>query len=535
MKKINGFILALLYFFFLNSGLYALQEQTLNIGANAGWNLIRSRNGIAEIQSIRPHSVLALSSVQRRETDTSLDMYLSFDEENSNLFADKSNNYDITVSSGISKGDHRLSRIGSGAAWFSGRLIYSIGTEDPSLMEPLRVVPKSRNALFSAGKIIQDFSIEFWLFPTNMENGEHILSWTATGQNSRNEFFLQRIQLVASRNRLNWSFVNFFAISQDVRLENVNLNGFTTLLPKTWSHHLIRFDAGTGLLEYLVNGKPEDMIHVTQNARERGQVFYPFIGQGGRFILGGRFMGLLDEFKVYSRRLSDSQIYKYSPQGGRIESETIDLKNRNTTIVKIDAAGGRIFTAGGMIRNEYTESGNFQFADHSTIQFFIRASESPYSWGEWRSFTPGVELPPDIRGRYIQIAAMFYPSGDGETTPYLDNIRIMYRPDFPPRPPVYFVASARDGAVELNWRVSPDINVGGYLVYYGTSPGVYFGEGSYLGDSPIDVGMNTSVRINGLRNGTLYYFAIAAYDRQDSNYIGVFSREVTARPLRMSE
>jgi hypothetical protein len=76
------------------------------------------------------------------------------------------------------------------------------------------------------------------------------------------------------------------------------------------------------------------------------------------------------------------------------------------------------------------------------------------------------------------------------------------------------------------------------MVYYGTSRGEYFGEGAALGASPIDAGKRTGLRIDGLENGVLYYFAVAAYDRRDGMdgsggiaHTGEFSREVSARPL----
>ena len=106
----------------------------------------------------------------------------------------------------------------------------------------------------------------------------------------------------------------------------------------------------------------------------------------------------------------------------------------------------------------------------------------------------------------------------------------------PPLPPVYVAAAARNGAVDLTWRASTSKDVGGYLVYYGTARGEYFGNHAI----PIDAGNRTSLRIEGLNNGTLYYFAVAAYNRPQIHngrtqmYLpepGEFSREAAARPL----
>ncbi|MDR2485322.1 MAG: fibronectin type III domain-containing protein [Treponema sp.] len=539
MKK-ETTIIAALYLFFLISGsparVYGIGEKTLIIGADATWNTIESRNGITEIFSIRPYPVLVLSSALRSGNDPSLDMALSFDEARPEVFTDQTGHYQLSVSEGVSAADRRLARIGMGAALFSGAIVYNPGAEDPGILGPLRITPQEKNALFFPGRVLRDFSIEFWLFPMNMENGEHILSWTASERNNQGEFIIQRIQCTSSKNRLQWSFFDFFDFNAGARRIAVSLGGSTPLVPKTWSHHLIRFDSDTGLLEYLVNGRLEDITYATSLGREGGQVYYPFIGQEGSFVLGGRFMGMLDEFKLYGRFVSNPEIRKYPRQGGRVETRSIDLGESNSHILKVEVAGGRTSNSGGIIHNEYTGNGTFRFADNSMIQFFIRAAESPYRWTgvEWRPFIPGAELP-DIRGRYVQIAALFYPSGDGETTPYLDEIRIIYRPDEPPRPPSLIAAIAGDGAVDLSWRSSSDRDVAGYLVYYGTSPEEYFGEGALLGASPINVGKRTSVHIDGLQNGTLYYFTVAAYDRIEPLHIGPFSREVTARPLRTIE
>jgi hypothetical protein len=542
MKK-ETTIIVLLYLFFLISGspgslevLYGLGEKTLVIGADAGWNVIENRNGITEIASIRPYPVLVLSSALKVGDEPFLDMALSFDEPKPELFTDHIGHYQIKALEGVSVADRRLARIGMGAALFSGARWYSPNAEDPSSLGPLIVTAKGRDALFSPGKTIRDFSIEFWLFPMNMENGEHILSWTASNRNVQGGFTIQRIQCTASRNRLQWSFANFFAShAQDLQF-TVSLEGATPLVPRTWSHHLIRFNSDTGLLEYLVNGQPEGITYASAGGREGGQVYYPLIGNGGSFLLGGRFMGMMDEFKIYNRFLDAPGIRKYPSEGGRIETRSMDLRELNSTILKVEVAGGKTSNSRGIIQNDYTGNGNFHFSDNATIQFFIRASDSPYSWNgvEWQSFVPGTELS-GIRGRFVQLAATFYPSGDGETTPYLDEIRITYLPDEPPRPPSLITAIARDGSVDLSWKHSSDMDVTGYLVYYGTSKGDYFGEGALLGSSPINVGKRNALHIDGLKNGTLYYFAVAAYDRLEPLHIGLFSQEVTARPLKVLE
>ena len=88
-----------------------------------------------------------------------------------------------------------------------------------------------------------------------------------------------------------------------------------------------------------------------------------------------------------------------------------------------------------------------------------------------------------------------------------------------------------DGSVDLQWAPAQDPDIDGYLVYYGERPGLYFGIDSELGDSPIDVGLATSVTLTGLQNGSLYYFAVSAYDASGIGNTAL-STEVAARPAK---
>jgi hypothetical protein len=253
---------------------------------------------------------------------------------------------------------------------------------------------------------------------------------------------------------------------------------------------------------------------------------------GGSFILGGSFLGMMDEFRIYGTNAPASPMHRYPMQGGRFETRAIDLGAGNNGIIMLEASGGRTSIGDNRrINNEFRRNGRFRFSDDSEMQFFIRASENPYRWDSpWQPVTPGTDLTGRIHGRYVQLAADFYPSADGETSPYLEELRIVYLPDEPPLPPAQLTAVAEDGAVVLRWRNSPNRNVQGYFVYYGTSSDNFFGEDAALGVSPLDVGKRNEIRIDGLKNGTLYYFRVAAYS--SPTHIGDFSREVRARPLR---
>jgi hypothetical protein len=380
---------------------------------------------------------------------------------------------------------------------------------------------------------VGDFTIEFWVLPLNLENGEEVLHWTS----SLDDYSLQRVRCAVLKNRFNWTFTGFFADPAGQDRLDLGFSG-PPVLPGVWSHHLVRFNAGIGLVEYLVNGRLEAVEYATSTGAEGGEVYTPLTGDDCRLVLGGRYSGLMDEFNLHSRWIETPALVKYG-RTGRVETRTIDLGKVNSRVLKIEASGGQ--TAAG-IRNSIAGSNRLSFGDYSEIQIFVRVSDNPFSWGSpWVPVRAGEEPAENLTGRFIQAAVDFYPSGDGETTPYLDELRIVYSSAEPPAPPSMVSAMARDGAVELSWRPSSGRDLGGYLVYFGTSGGEYFGEITIIeGEtvkSPIDVGNRTSVRIDGLRNGTLYYFTVAAYSRSDPwnrnvRETGEFSREIAARPLR---
>jgi len=85
----------------------------------------------------------------------------------------------------------------------------------------------------------------------------------------------------------------------------------------------------------------------------------------------------------------------------------------------------------------------------------------------------------------------------------------------PPPPP------APTGTAALSWTASPDANVTGYRVYYGTAPGAY----SQPRGSGLTTGNATSRTVSGLNPGTLYYFAVTALDSAGKE--SVYSNEAS--------
>ena len=71
----------------------------------------------------------------------------------------------------------------------------------------------------------------------------------------------------------------------------------------------------------------------------------------------------------------------------------------------------------------------------------------------------------------------------------------------------------------MQWDHSTDARTTGYLVSYGTQSGTY--------TSTVKAGYVTSVNVTGLTNGTVYYFVVQSYDKD--NVTGPRSSEVSGR------
>ena len=90
-------------------------------------------------------------------------------------------------------------------------------------------------------------------------------------------------------------------------------------------------------------------------------------------------------------------------------------------------------------------------------------------------------------------------------------------PDAPFPPPIGLTADFQDSSVILSWDAHPSFTTGwGYKIYYDTDSSLppYEGTGLNEGDSPIDVGDDTSYTLTGLDPSQDYYFAVTAYDNE---------------------
>lgn len=381
-------------------------------------------------------------------------------------------------------------------------------TDDTIVLNP------EPGSLFYSGHSWGDFTLEFWLYPATLDEGQILFHWT--GSRSHNGLiYPQRIQCAIQNNRIAWKFKNFF-VPPDFSATEVVLQGNRGLIPRTWHHHLLRFRSATGLVEYLLDGKPAGIVHATGTSREGGPLYVPYAGRAGTSALrlGGDFVGFIDELRISKTFVDEPFVERYRQVTGVAVTRVFDLGYSNSRVTDISASDS--------------------LPGKTDIYYFYRIGDKIVSRtdlaAEWIPFFPGDLFPGDMRGRYIQLMVELLPDGTGALSPTVHNLQIQYEPDLPPHPPGWLAANAKNGGVELQWQESHDADIAGYVVYYGEKPGQYFGTDSSLGRSPIDAGDVTRFEVAGLSNGKLYYFAVSAYDKSEPPHLSDFSSEVTARP-----
>ena len=475
---------------FAESIVFGQEDGWLDVAATENLVLKPGRQGYPDYQLM----------LQRYEADEQTELLLQFDDPS---LADTAGRYRVvTDTPEIGTTTHRT---GSAALLVDRR-----GDEVELFPQP--------GALLRPGVEWGSFTIEFWLYPVFLTDGDTILDWFAH-EGADKDFREQRVNISVQDRRLLFSFRNFFQTPEGEPY-TVTLQSPRNPIPRRWSHHMVRFDDETALLEYVVDGVPVAITHATASGTEDGSVYFPrtALYPDGGLRLPGEFIGAIDELRITREFVEEPNLELFPRDGGRLTTSVVDLGSTGARVLSINST---VLTPGMSDVFLYYRLGNIQFANPG-------AFDDP----GWVPFRSGDSLSA-VTGRFLQVKAELFADTATGQSPSLSEITIDYVPDPPPLPPTGVAAEPQDGAVVLRWSPVHEQDVAGYLVYYGDQSGRYFGSESSSGVSPIDVGLVNSVVLEGLTNGVLYYFAVSAYDTS-RNTVGLqLSSEVAARPARV--
>ena len=484
--------------------IFASDEKVFTLGGKNGWDSVYDRRNVTTTSGRYGYEALEIENASIVQ-DYDTDLLLDFETVST---TDVTGNY--TIVSDFTERVKESAR-GKNAAYFSG------DTKGLTLSGEW-------GSIFGDSGLVGSFTIGFYLNPLTAESGEIVLLWNSS-RDVANYSLYQMIVVEVHNNRLLWNFTNFFDFNLDATeyefFQNPNneiiLQGQSALIPKKWSYHQVSFDDTTGLFEYTVDGRVEDLCYVTKTGKERSEVCLPHLGVPALLEIAPSFSGSIDEFCI-SRSNKNLSVAdeKYLGTGGRFISEPICLFETGATVSKMEVLE--------TVQNQ------------TNIEYFIRSGENCFNWTEdypaWEPINPSESV--NIDGTYFQIAADLYPDGGGKTSPSVTEIKLFYSVQEPPLPPYRVKAVPGNGEVTLFW----DSVVGfgsnlkmGYYIYYGEKPGEYLGTAATDGNSPIFVdSTESSYTIKGLENGRIYYFAISAFPINNPDLEGDLSTEVFARP-----
>lgn len=470
---------------------------TFEFGGRAGWNILQSVQNIALRPGWQGGEDLTIAD-EGYHGNAELDLYADFDRD----FTDTVGRYSVRVNAVELQ---REARVGRGAVRFNGagELAFLYGGD-------ALLAPQSQTG---------SFSIDLWVYPFDVHDGADILYWRGALTNTAPPV-LQQLRFTVRDRRLMWELVNMVAephAGGGESVRSVSLHGRRPLVPDRWTFHQLSYDARTGMLTYSVDGAPEAITYLSPSGTEDGAVhpivFGPDTGEG--LVLGRRFRGLVDEFRI-TRTARAAR-----PAGRVLAAPAVAI----TGPVDLGAPSSAIEAI--RVRAETPA--------RTDVRVSYRAADAVVSFDAERALDrPWIDLPPsglpdtEVRGRYVQLRFTLLPDAGRAATPRVQAVALDVRAPAPPPPVFAPEVQPVAGGVRLSWDPVRLDAVSGYRVYFGPMPGRYIGTPTMT--SPIDVGAQTSVVIEGLEPDRAYVFAIETVDRWGQ--VSPLSREVEARAGR---
>lgn len=387
-------------------------------------------------------------------------------------------------------------------------------------------VQPTADALFATGNEPGDFTVQFFINPTVIENNEILLYWSNT-LTDNDHLRYQNLTCSIRNRRLVWSFERFFRNCEP----KIEISGKTEIRPREWSFHRLSYNSRLNLLEYSMNGEEEKILYLTPDGNEDNIDCSPLVGErpDSALNIALRYTGQMDELAVL-RKATGPVLPKLFTENGRILFRCIDLGYSASRLERISWEA-TIPPAGAV-------NGYYRISEERLDYIHWNEAETgdPSSDTEseiWIPFASGTFDKP-VRGRYLQIAVNLLPDTAAGQAPLLGPVSVTYTPNKPPLPPIALSAIPGNGEVTLDWVPAVDIRIRGYRISYGTAPGRY--THSFEIENPeYTFDHHRQYTVKDLQNDVLYYFALQPYDDAPVRRYGEFSKEVSARPGRLYE
>lgn len=464
----------------VSPGFAQLPAETIQLGGRAGWDTIALLENTVFTDGWQGGEDIVLDDWRERVDDAS-DLLVSFDGH----LGDEAGNYDLEP--GGARIVDVIRRFGAGAAAFDGRAMVSYVPRGSALLTPY-AQPGS-------------FSIQLWLYPIRVNEGASIVRWRGALLNAGSPV-LQELRFEIDDSRLHWTLSNVISeahLDGGRSISSIRLSARRGLIPERWSHHQLRFDAATGQLSYRVDGVPEAITYLSESGEEGGSARTIIFGSdtGDGLVVGEGYHGVMDELHIAADASIDPRPTRYSGESGSAFTAPMFLGSRGTRVESVRVLAHK--PGRTEVRTWYRLAGGIVSDDLRS------ALDAP-----WRELPADGELSPDERGAWIQLRFDLLSDAERQESPRVRHARIVYRPELPPPTPRALTGTGIPGGVEIAWDPVVTEDLAGYRVYFGERPRRYVGTANHI--SPVDVGLDTTFRIEGLRPDGAYVFAVESYD-----------------------
>ncbi len=469
------------------------QDKTIILGGKEGWPELSVSDNIVSGKGRFGYEAKVLSTNEKK-ADGGTDLLLNFEDK---AMSDAALKYSI-VSNGLVLSPKSAMGKTAGLSYGKSGL----------------VLKGSKDSIFGTSGYKGSMSIGFWLYPSLAESGEIVFSWRSS-RNSQVYSTYQTITASFFNGKMEWRFTNVFIDQKDSEKE-ILVTSRSSIIPNVWAHHLLVYNDEDGSIEYYINGSIEAVVYATNSLSAGSDALRLFLGVPADISLCPKFSGLIDDFSISTRAETNPEcLNSYCSTGGHLVSGPLDTGMYASVFKRLEA--------------------EVSLPAQTGVQFFIRSGDNFYEWSdsypEWIPCTPGKELN-GISGKYFQVKADVYSDGLFKKSPVITEIRLVYAEPPLPLAPYLVKAVSGDSYVDVSWSQSVENSTGGYFIYYGEKPGEYMGRTAVQGASPVNAGKVQSLRLTGLTNGKIYYFAVSAYASYDERIKSALSKEVSARPLK---
>ena len=409
---------------------WLLRAETLRVGAEGGWQRVKIQ-GLREITLQGGGADAPALSLPGRKPCLST---ASPSNQNGSVI-------DILLlaeSDGIENFSSLYRIVGEIAQRLSARGGASIRLESNGI----KLFP-TPEAMWAAGREWGDFTLDFWLNPTNLNDGELLLLWkgrTAHGES-------QRLSARVENRKLVWNFEGLFRHGADRSLM-IQLRS-RPLVPGEWRHHRIRYKrndsksglsgASPGLLEYLIDNIPTDSVHTTPTGTESSEVFIPKIGSLSKrpLLLAPDFNGYINEFRFTStfdtNPVPENISNPDSVSFGAGYTDVIDsgYPRSEITALRADAPGKSRIRFFLHVVDNPDEARYVEFPSPDNPEWMEirleRKEDTPLTLGGWRNW----KVKHTISGRFFVVGYILEPDLGADISPSLFTLEIEYEPRLP--------------------------------------------------------------------------------------------------------